>query len=870
MEWAASYVGSAHITVTSTLGKHDQIPERLVQQLADTENVELVTPRLLLRRSCRLVSAERLSSLSGASLTWSSTDPEVDLHGIDLDTELVMRGYPLSAGRMLTKEDGFACVLEAGFARQEGIQVGDCLLVWDQSEHKPFQFEIVGLFDRHRVGKLQKPLALVPLAVLQRATLKYALVSTIDVKLKDASRAALQKAGARIRAKVKRAAGNARVRSAAARMQQVELAQNNQQLVLVMLGSVAMLTALFIILSTLSMGLLERIRQLGLLRCVGMTRIQLAGLVLAEVIPLGIIGVAVGVPVGLGLTAATVWLVPEYVGSFLISWRGVLLASLAGIATTIAAGLLPALAMLRVSPLESARPRASRPRGILLVLAGGLAALVLAWQHFVAVEKTVRDVNFLSMAAIAVILLYAGYALLAPVIVRLIGSPAVVAAAGLLRVRTRLLQDQVGYAVWRSAGICCGLMVGLSLIVGIVVVNESVSRGWQFPKQFPAAFMWCFGQLPPDTADQIAEVPGVGEFTVANSVNVIVEERPLIGERLLRSVTWFMGVEPDGFFDLVKLEFLEGEGDEQTARRLLKQGGHVVIADDFSRSRNKHVGDTVKVLDERTYRWHRFKVAGVVRSPALDLAASYFQLLSEYTVAASGSVMGTNEDLKRRFGINGANLALLNFDLPDQPVPPDWPPPPGAQAGELPERYYDTSAPLARRWQRWREEQVLQDLRRKLRDPSVRTGSVAELKDEIDSQLTGMIGLLSAIPSLALLVAALGVANLTTANVTARAKQLAILRAVGATRGLVLRMVIGEALVLGLLGSALGLALGLHLAADITDLVDRMWGFRVALDMPWRYVIATILLTVGLCALAGILPARHASRANIVDALHVT
>jgi putative ABC transport system permease protein len=653
-------------------------------------------------------------------------------------------------------------------------------------------------------------------------------------------------------------------------MKQVEIAQNNQRLVLVMLGSVAMLTALFIILSTLSMGMVERVRQLGLLRCVGMTRGQLAGLVLIEVLPLGAVGVLAGLPLGLGLTALTVQLVPDYVGSFVLSWHGIGLAVGAGLATTLVAALLPALAMLRVSPMEAAHPRARRPRRILLIVVAGLAALLLVWQHYGVVAHTVRDVDFLVMAAVGVVLLYFGYALIAPPAVRLIGTPAVVIAARMLGVRTRLLQDQVGYAVWRSAGICCGLMVGLSLVVGIIVVNESVTSGWQFPKQFPAAFAWSYGQLSPRTPQRVAAVPGVGTFTVGNSINVIVEERNPLAEKLLLSVTWFLGVEPDSFFDLVKAEFLEGEGDEETARELLKRGGYVIIADDFSRSRNKHFGDEVKVWDERSKRWRRFQVAGVVRSPALDIAAGYFQLSSEYSVAASGSVMGSNKDLIRLFGIDGANLVLLNFDLPDEPVPPGWPPPPDSPEGVvLPERCYNSEVPLERRWRRWREAQVLREVRNEVGDPGMRVGTVADLKDEIDNQLTGVTGLLTAIPGVALLVAAVGVANLMTANVTARAKQLAILRAVGATRALVLRMVIGEALVLGLLGSALGLALGLHLAANITQLADRMWGFRVALELPWNYVITSVVLTVGLCIVAGILPARHAARANIVDALHV-
>src|SRR5262249_9084010 len=154
-----------------------------------------------------------------------------------------------------------------------------------------------------------------------------------------------------------------------------------------------------------------------------------------------------------------------------------------------------------------------------------------------------------------------------------------------------------------------------------------------------------------------------------------------------------------------------------------------------------------------------------------------------------------------------------------------------AKLAGVTEDAYDTKLPLDRRWQRYREQGVLTEVRKQLDVPNANGGTVRALKDEIDKRLTEITRLLTAIPSVALLVAAIGVAKLMMANVTSRAKQLAILRAVGATRGLVLRMVIGEAIVLGALGSALGLGLGVHLAANITELVNRMWGFRVDLEL---------------------------------------
>jgi len=867
ISWSSNYVGSAHITVSSRFGKLDQIPERLVRQLETVENVAVVNPRLTIRRTC-LPVARRAWDAGAERIHWSRDLPDVDLRGVQLETDLRLRSYSRVAGRMLTADDEFACMLENRLAREHGVGPGDYLLAWDESRDRPYVLEIVGLLDMPRVGKIQKPLALLRLDVLQKITLKYALVSAIDVTLAQTDPASIGAAESVIRVKARHTAPSARISSAEARLRQVQIAQDNQRLVLVMLASVAVLTALFIILSTLSMGMVERVRQLGLLRCVGMTRLQLAWLVLYEVLPLGVVGVVLGVVVGLGLTRLSVWLTPDYVGSYVVSWYGLLLAAGAGLATALLAALLPAAAVLRVSPMEAARPRAKRPRHLNLFIVGGMGVVLLAIQYKWVLERAVRDVNFMTIASVAVIMLYFGYALLAPPIVRLAGNWAVVIAARLLHIRTRLLQDQVGHAAWRSAGICCGLMVGLSMVVGILVVNESVTRGWQFPTQFPAAFGWSYAQLSPETRERVGSVPGVGTYTVANSINVYVEERNPVLEKMLLSVTWFMGVDPDTFIDLIRMEFIEG--DAESARALLKQGGHIMVADDFSRSRNKHLGDDVKIYDERARRWRHFTVAGVARSPALDIAAAYFQLSSDYSVAASGSVMGTNDDLKRRFGVDGANLVLLNFDLPDEPPPPGWPPPPESrEALGMSTRCYDESIPLERRWRRWRELQVLSEVRRAARDPAMRIGAVADLKDEIDDQLTGVTGLLTAIPGVALLVAAIGVANLMNANIIARAKQIAVSRAVGATRGLILRIVIGEAMVLGLLGSALGLGLGVHLASNITRMADRMWGFQVALELPWNYVFSSIGLTIGLCLIAGLIPARHAARTNIVDALHV-
>lgn len=860
--WSDNFVGNSDITVDSVAGKHHVFEQSVADELRALPDVAHLTVRLVQR--LRGVAVKRSEAVGdGALLPMPQSTPELDFHGIDLASEFRFRSYTLTDGRMVAPEDRLACVLDEEYAYEARVGAGDVLRVWATDWDRPREIEIVGVMERRRITRFQKGFALMSLTALQSIAGKDDLINSIDIILKDDAKPSLAAARARIFAVVQRSEPAVNVSSAEARTRQIEKAQGQLEFVLALLSCVSMLTALFIILSTLSMGLVERIKQLGLLRCVGLTRGQLGWLMLVEVMPLGAFGVAAGIPIGLGLTLLTRWTAPTYVGSFVISWHGIALAAGAGLVTTLLAAIVPALGSAGVSPLEATRPRARATRTWPLVAFGLLGGAALLVQSGLVYELR-RSPTFVKAATTAVVLLYAGYALLGPALIRLVGAPVAALAAALLRVRGRLMHDQIGHAVWRSAGICCGIMVGLSLIVGLVVFSVSVRAGWQFPAQFPEAYVWSFAQLREDADGVVAQIPGVAAHTSANAVNAIVDEKPAtIMAQVLHSVTWFLGCEPDTFFQLVRLEFLEG--DEQEAIALLRKGGHIIIAKDFAITRNKRLGDTVRVVIGNRQRL--FTVAGVIDSPALDVAANYFQAQSETHVAAVGSVLGTNADLKAMFGVEGRKLVLLNF-APTPPVPPDWPPPRDSAEGvRLPAFAFDERAPIDQRWRRWQEERVLAEIRQRLDAPAAFSGTVRELKEQIDAEITGMTRLLTAVPTVALLVAAIGVANLMTANVYSRARQLAILRAVGATRGLLLRMVVAEALVLGLLGSGMGWLLGMHLAFNTSSMTRTMWGLDAPVLVPWSYVGAAVGLTLGLSILAGIVPARHAARTDVVSAM---
>ena len=104
-------------------------------------------------------------------------------------------------------------------------------------------------------------------------------------------------------------------------------------------------------------------------------------------------------------------------------------------------------------------------------------------------------------------------------------------------------------------------------------------------------------------------------------------------------------------------------------------------------------------------------------------------------------------------------------------------------------------------------------------------------------------------------------------SVVARRREIAILRALGATRGKVLAVITAEATLLGFVGGVLGVALGYGAAMLMTGILDP----RLARDfegiqigaIEWYYLIGVVVGS----ALAGLVPALKAYRVSVADNL---
>lgn len=907
-----TWLGKSHITIEHPAGHWGFVNHAIVDDLRKLSSVEAVACRL-----CRRVELFPKLSDANSEIDHSTVGAHADALGIESPVEYRFRGLAGLQGRLLGPGEDSAAMMESKLATTLGISLGDEFLMRTYASQKPTAFTLVGMFEKRRVASFQRPVVMVSLSALQQIKNEPNKVTIIDLICTEATTEAITKTAEQAKRIVAAKGRGALVSTALAKLRQLDQAREQTEFVLMMVASVALLTAFFIILTTMSMGLSERMTSMGVMRSIALTRTQMLLLTLIEVVPIGAIGVLLGIPVGLGLTKLATWWIPEYLHGVAISRWGMWLAVTGGMITAIGGALVPALQASRISPLRAVNLQA-HPVRVRVAAFAALGGLVLISLHTLMIYR-LTAVAWLSPVAIMsdIAFLYLGYGLLTPLLVVVGGRVVTYVTALLLGLRRELVNDQVGRAPWRGGGICCGLMVGLSLIIAVTIHSESIIAGWDFPKKIAGTFLWTRSPVPRSLAGAVRELPGVSACTVVTDVLCDIGGKTGGLFSFLKPKSAFVAGEPEVFLNMAKLEFLEGNLQDALAK--LKEGGYVLLPPESATGFNLHVGDTLSITIAN--QESEFTVAGIVKSPALDIAAAYFEADSYLMLASAGSVLGSLDDLRDRFHIDDVTLFLINID-PEPTVPPpvfhqdEYPRLDTLElAGEVPtwaellpeesadqpeffdevqrwlgecegglllppprdlERYALSMQKISSLWadmdprQRWelfREQLILQKIANLTGKPNAMTGSLRQLKEHIDADIREATRIFTAVPLVALLVAALGAGNLIMANVNSRIRQIALMRAVGATKWQIVRLVMAEAISLGILGSVIGVALGLHFAYDTIGLVTKIIGFAPKFTMPWGYLLLGIGFTCGVCLLAGILPARHAARSNIVEAM---
>lgn len=576
-----------------------------------------------------------------------------------------------------------------------------------------------------------------------------------------------------------------------------------------LVAAIVLFVGAFLIVNTLSMTVGERAREVGLLRAAGATRAQLSRFVFTGALLLGVVGAAAGVGIGAGMALLMAGAVSQATGLTAeisqFDTPGALTAAAVGLGITILAAIEPALNAAQISPVEALRARfdiASVRRGRMAWVA--FIFLVVAALAMLAWPPVIATTGAERAFAVYGVLLAA--TLLSPFVLRplarLLGLP----VALLLRIEERLARGSLARDRSRTTLTLGSLVIGLAMIVAL---------GWSAQAARAAAFAWLDDVVPGDEIvtsirpvgedegirEVLAGVPGVARVTPIASFDLAVR-----GIRVDASAVSGADLLADGRLTMVA-------GDRAAALAAIDAGGAAILPEGLARSLGLHVGDVLHVP--------------VDGARSIDLTVAAIVARSMPGTSGEAILVGW-KDATATLGVLGADAFAVRFE-------------PGAA------------------------EQASPTLRATAQQYALESNPIERIQGAVAEALARVFGVFDALAVVAVIVAALGIVNTLTMGVVERIREIGVLRAIGMSRRQVMRMVVVEATILGIVGVVLGSLAGLGAGALLLQLGG---GLQNPGGLPWLPIAIAAALGLVLPAIAAVYPARMASRVHIVRALH--
>ncbi|MDI2132015.1 ABC transporter permease [Yinghuangia seranimata] len=587
-----------------------------------------------------------------------------------------------------------------------------------------------------------------------------------------------------------------------------------------MLGfaGVAVLVGIFLIFNTFSMLVAQRTRELGLMRAIGASRGQVTQSVLLESVLLGLIGSTLGIAAGFGLAVGLKALITAAGmnlkgASLVFKPLTPIVAYLVGTLVTVIAAYIPARRASRISPMAALREAGAPPQKSLkrrtiigLVMAGvGVAALLGA------ATTSSGGTGGLELVA-GILLTLVSFVVLGPVLARTVipalsaGFPKWFGPMG------RLSRENSTRNPRRTGATASAVMIGVALVAGTSIVASSMNSSIadQIDKNFGADFTIQANQsnpLPDDIATSVKKSDGVGEVVRSRMIGGVSLTYP---DGHTTEKDQVVATEP-GFTQMWKIDFVGGDKGK------VGEPGTIAVSEGVADDHKAVVGSTVQVKFAATGQTVPLKVVAI------------------------------QKDSKGGFGFgNASTIPIADLDKAN-PGTHDFlvmfNAKPGADKNQVSETVKKTMDPY----------------------PQFKVRDQADYKDQVQGQIKFLLYLIYALLGLTIIIAVLGVVNTLALSVVERTREIGLMRAIGASRRQIKRMVKLEAVVIALFAALIGLALGVSWGVVAQRLLAN-YGLEL-LTFPWITLIVMVVAAAIIGRLAALLPARRASRMNVLRAI---
>jgi putative ABC transport system permease protein len=589
------------------------------------------------------------------------------------------------------------------------------------------------------------------------------------------------------------------------------------------LSYIALVVGAFLIYNTVSVSVVRRRGEIGILRALGATRGGVLAAFLGEAACFGLFGGVAGIALGRLMAVGAVRLVAATVDSLYVSsspapislsWVLSLIAILTGVGVAVLSACSPAWEASRVSPVDAMargrrehQVRTRRMRGLVLAAVVGLAGWIASQQGAIdgkPIFGYLSAVLLIAASAFAIPALVAGLAgVMSGWMRRFFGIEALLATrslGGSLR-RTSVLVGALSTAIAMMAAV--GIMVGSFRETVLVWMEDRLQADLYLRPAGPAGADR-HPTMSVDIVGRLAGLQGVAAVDPFRAYEISYQGLPVTLGGGDTRIAMRYGRHP----------FLSG-APPATVFRGLPNADAVVVSEPFANKHHVRAGDVLTIpLGKYTARLR-----------VLDI---YYDYSSERGLI----IMDRTTLLKYLPDPSPSNVAV--YLKPGVSI----------EAGRA-----EIESALAGR-------KVLVFSNRSLREEAIR---IFDRTFAITYALEGV----------AVFVAVMGVAGALLALVIDRKREFGLLSFLGGARTQLRRMVLFEAGLIGLFANVAGLILGLLLSLLLIYVINKQsFGWTIQFHWPVAVLLGALSVVYVATIAAGLYPARVAMRLNPIEVIH--
>lgn len=590
-----------------------------------------------------------------------------------------------------------------------------------------------------------------------------------------------------------------------------------------LLSYIALVVGAFLIYNTISVSVVRRRAEIGIVRALGASRGTVLAAFIGEAASLGLIGSLIGLPLGRVMASGAVKLMSATVEALYVSSRpgaialgadSIALALIVGVGVAIASAYAPAREASLVAPVEAM----ARGRREYLARAHKLRDLVIAMVLAVcafAASRAPAVAGKPLFGYLATLLVIAASALAIPAIVDFTTRMLTRTLGVVLGVEASLASQSLSASLRRTSVLVGALSTAIAMMtaVGIMVGSFRETVQVWMNDQVPAdLYVRAAGvpaadrhpSLAPELADKIQRLAGVAAVDRLRDYEISYEGRP----------AGLAAVELDTRRAYHKANFISGRetGDVLTE---LRDSNAVVVSEPFANKHHVQRGDSITLS------------LGGGRA-AFRVVDVYYDYSSERGTV----VMDRTTALKY---------------LPD--------PAPSSLA-----IYVSPDASLSG---------VRREIESVARDSRILIFSNRDLRTQALIIFDRTFAITYALEAVAVLVAVVGVAGALLAVVIDRRRELGLLRFLGAASWQIRKLILVEAGLLGLLATMAGVVQGFALSLILVFVINKQsFGWTIRFHWPVAILLGALTLVYVATVLAGLYPANVAIRLNPIEVVH--